>query len=64
MKVSVVIPCYKSKDSIQHVVSETISVLQQRKDTDYEIVLVNDGSPDNTFCVLKEICANNKNIIA
>jgi len=64
MKVSVVIPCYKSKDSIRTVVSETISILQQRKNTDYEIVLVNDGSPDNTFCVLKEICADNKNIIA
>jgi undecaprenyl-phosphate 4-deoxy-4-formamido-L-arabinose transferase len=64
MKISVVIPCYKSEDSIKRVVSETISVLQQRKDTDYEIILVNDGSPDNTFCVLKEICANNKNIIA
>ena len=64
MKVSVVIPCYKSEDSIQSVVSETISVLQQKKDTDYEIILVNDGSPDNTFSVLKEICANNENIIA
>ena len=61
MKVSVVIPCYRSENSIQSVVSETISVLQQRKDTDYEIILVNDGSPDNTFCVLKEICTNNKN---
>ncbi|MDC3282897.1 glycosyltransferase, partial [Opitutales bacterium] len=64
MKVSVVIPCYKSEDSIQSVVSETISVLQRRKNIEYEIILVNDGSPDNTFSVLKDICANNKNIIA
>jgi len=64
MKISVVIPCYKSENSIREVVSETLYILNQRNDINYEIVLVNDGSPDNTLSVMKEICANNENIIA
>ena len=64
MKISVVIPCYKSENSICEVVSETLYILNQRNDINYEIVLVNDGSPDNTLSVMKEICANNENIIA
>lgn len=41
-KVSIVIPCYNSEDTISYVVDEIIAVIN--KVIDYEIILVNDGS--------------------
>lgn len=58
MKISVVIPCYKSQEYIEGIVFEIQSVLRERPQYNYEIILVNDGSPDNTFNVIKKICKN------
>lgn len=44
VKYSIVIPCYKSHNTIRKVVELTMSELA---DCDIEFVLVNDGSPDN-----------------
>ena len=41
-KVSIVIPCYNSEDTILYVVDEIMSVIKEL--FDYEIILVNDGS--------------------
>lgn len=60
MKISVVIPCYRSQSILHTVVNETISVLNQRPSIDYEIILVNDGSPDDTFETIKRLCNNEK----
>ncbi len=48
LKVSVVIPCYRSEKTIAKVVGLTREVLT-KLGYDYEFVLVNDGSPDGTF---------------
>lgn len=48
-KISFVIPCYNSTNTISAVVAEIKEVmLGEMKRYDYEIVLVNDGSPDGT----------------
>lgn len=48
-KISFVIPCYNSTDTIDAVVQEIKQVMQgDMYEYDYEIVLVNDGSPDGT----------------
>lgn len=60
MKISVVIPCYRSQSMLHTVVNETINVLNQRDSIDYEIILVNDGSPDDTFEAIKHLCKNEK----
>lgn len=49
-KVSVVIPCYKVEKYIKRCLD---SILKQNLD-DFEIICVNDGSPDNTVNILKE----------
>ena len=49
-KVSVVIPCYKVEKYIKRCLD---SILKQNLD-DFEIICVNDGSPDNTINILKE----------
>lgn len=60
MKISVVIPCYRSENTLQSVVEETIQVLQQRESVDYEIILVDDGSPDGTLDKIRSLCRNRK----
>ncbi len=54
--VSVVIPCYRSEATIGEVVELTRKVLLEQG-YDYEFVLVNDGSPDNTFARIRELCS-------
>lgn len=54
---SFVIPCYRSARTIRAVVRELTDTLAARKDEyDHEIILVNDGSPDDTARVLSELC--------
>ena len=62
MKISVVIPCYRSQNTIRGVVNELMTTMQTRPETEYEIILVNDCSPDNVWSVIKEICQENKNV--
>lgn len=52
-KVSIVIPCYNSDQTIKGVVEEIISVIDNRYD--YEIILVNDGSTEKLWRVIKDL---------
>ena len=61
--ISVAIPCYCSAGTIKKVVNDLIEEFQKHN-SDYQIVLVNDGSPDNTFEVIKGLSENNKKITA
>lgn len=63
-KISICIPCYKSKDTIGKLTENITKEMSNHLDYDYEIVLVNDGSPDNTFEVIKELALNDSHIIA
>jgi predicted HTH transcriptional regulator len=51
--ISIVIPCYNSQNTIAHVVEEIENAMADREK--YEIILVNDCSPDSTKDVIKEI---------
>lgn len=63
MKYSFVIPCYRSEKTISSVVKEIQDKMGDMNHNDYEIILVNDYSPDNTFGVIRELCGKYKNII-
>lgn len=58
---SFVIPCYNSKTTISKVVNE-IKQTVENSSFDFEIILVNDSSPDNTIEVLYELSRNDKRI--
>lgn len=63
-KVSFVIPCYKSALTIEGVIKEikeTMASLQEKYS--YEVILVNDFPEDGTFDVIREITAENENIV-
>ena len=52
--ISVVIPCYRSENTIETVTDSLVFALKQRQE-DFEIILVNDGSPDNVWSRIKEL---------
>jgi undecaprenyl-phosphate 4-deoxy-4-formamido-L-arabinose transferase len=60
--ISFVIPCYRSENSIKTVVFEIIDQFSGQEEFDYRIILVCDGSPDNTFGVIRSLCDNDKKI--
>ena len=61
--ISYVIPCYRSEPTILKVVDEIRSAMDTRlQQYQYEIILVNDCSPDQTFEVIRSLCEKNKNI--
>ena len=61
--ISFVIPCYGSEFTIEDVVEELITEVNSRRDSyDYEIILVNDCSPDNVWEVIKRLAAKNSHI--
>ncbi len=60
--ISFVIPCYRSAETIGRVVAELDAAMQKMPAYQYEIVLVNDCSPDNTFEVIRGLCAQRTDI--
>lgn len=57
MKLTFTIPCYHSSQTIGSVIREIDQVMAQRPEVAYEIICVNDGSPDDTWSVLSELAA-------
>ena len=53
--VSFVIPCYRSEQTLESVINEIDETMAKQGGYDYEIILVNDGSPDNTWDKIREI---------
>ena len=61
-KVSFVIPCYRSEQSLPHVVAEIREKMGQMDKYEYDVFLVNDSSPDGTFGVIRRLCQEDRNI--
>ena len=53
--ISFIIPCYHSEGSVGLVIDEIREVVAQRPGFDYQVVAVNDCSPDNVLSVLTGI---------
>lgn len=59
-KVSFVIPCYRSEHTVEGVVKEIETTMEEvavQEKYSYEIILVNDCSPDNTMGTIRKLCA-------
>lgn len=63
MKMSFVIPCYRSENTVMAVVNEIEDTMETRPEYEYEIILVNDGSPDNVWSVISENALADRHII-
>jgi len=56
--ISCIIPCYGSEGTINQVVSDIIKTFELRGEINYEIILINDSSPDDVFKQIKNICSS------
>ncbi len=59
-KLSFVIPCYRSENTIEDVLQEINTIVSKYPTYEYEIIMVNDCSPDNVYVKLKEIAKMNR----
>lgn len=60
--ISFVIPCYRSALTIAAVVEEIKEALEKLPEYDYEVIMINDSSPDDTFAVIRQLCATNSRL--
>lgn len=51
-KVSIIIPCY----NVEKYLTETLESVRAQTFTDYEVLLINDGSQDHTLEIIEEYC--------
>lgn len=61
--ISVAIPCYRSEKTIPVVVAD-LQELFQTNQIPYQIVLVNDGSPDHTFQVIRKLAQQDHHVVS
>ena len=61
-KISFVIPCYHSEHTIGGVVDEIVSTVTAHGGYDYEIILINDNSPDNVMDTITELSKANPRV--
>ncbi len=59
---SIVIPAYREEKNISYIYSELIPVLATLQGYDYEIIFVNDGSPDHTWQEIERLCESDNRV--
>ena len=62
-KISAIIACYKDEQAIP-IMHERLTATFARIGCDYEIIFVNDGSPDNSEALLADIAATDRHVVA
>ena len=62
-KISYVIPCYRSQRTVGGVVAEIAATMQTLPQYDYEVILVNDCSPDDTFGTIRSLVAADSHVV-
>lgn len=60
---SVILPIFNEADSLEESVSRLINVLEEHK-INFELVLIDDGSPDNSGEIAQRIATTRDNILA
>jgi glycosyltransferase involved in cell wall biosynthesis len=61
MQLSIVIPLFNEQDSLTEL-TESIQSIILRQDLEYEIILIDDGSTDKSWSIIKNICSKHSNI--
>ena len=61
MDISIVIPLLNEQNSLEELSSSVSSVINDLN-LKYEIILIDDGSTDNSWKIISEICSNNQNV--
>ena len=61
-KISFVIPCYRSEHTLAAVHEELTATMQTLPQYDYEVVLINDCSPDDTIGTIRRLVATDAHV--
>ena len=61
--ISFVIPCYGSENTLEGVVEEIRTLMKAHIEDSYEIILVNDSSPDHVWDVIEKLANENDDVI-
>ncbi|MHC4666753.1 MAG: glycosyltransferase family 2 protein [Planctomycetota bacterium] len=59
--ISVFFPCYNEQDNVARTTEQALSVLEELK-ADYEVIIVDDGSSDDTGRIADEIAGRNSRV--
>ena len=59
--ITFIVPCKNEEKNIRPTINNIVNSLL--KNQEYEVIIINDCSDDNTEFVIKEICENNSNVI-
>ena len=62
MLLSLIVPCYNEQEALPLFYRETTKVLSEMQ-CDYELLLVNDGSRDNTLSIMKDLAAKDPHVL-
>ena len=60
--ISIIVPCFNEEEALPLFYKEIVKTLKSLN-TNYELVLVNDGSKDNTLKVMKDLAKKDKNVV-
>jgi len=59
--ISVFFPCYNEQENVGRTVEKALSVLE-KLNIDFEVIIINDGSSDNTGCLADEIAGHDSRV--
>ena len=62
MLLSLIVPCYNEQEALPLFYHETTKVLRNMQ-CDYELLLINDGSRDNTLSIMKDLAAKDPHVL-
>ncbi len=62
MKISIVTPHYKSAKYIEELHRRCVATIRSIGDVGYEIIFVNDGSPDDSLAIAKRVATSDPNV--
>ena len=63
MDLSVVVPCYNEEESVKELHRRVKMACEDAPVSKYEIILVNDGSKDNTLAHMKDLAKSDPNLV-
>lgn len=62
-RLSIVVPCYNEADGLKELYRRTSAVARSAVGNSWELVLVNDGSKDDSWNIVKELCASDPHVV-
>nr|WP_249149353.1 glycosyltransferase family 2 protein [Bradyrhizobium manausense] len=64
MFLSIVVPCYNEEEGLREFHRQMVSAARALCGAKFELILVDDGSTDNTWKIINELLAEDRNVVA